>query len=82
VRQGLLGLPERLGSRVGDELGRKADHLRHEELDRVAPPARRDHLVVAFHLVCRWSAVFVEAVRHLPQRQLRDGKPARGRLEG
>ena len=39
-------LPVRLGSRKGDKLGRKAHHLRHEVLDRIAPPALRDHLLV------------------------------------
>jgi hypothetical protein len=82
VRQGLLGLPERLGSRVGNELGWKAHHLRHEILDSIASPTSRDHLVVALHQVCRRSATLVENERRLPQRQLPDGEPARRGLEG
>src|SRR5215203_1718653 len=81
VRKRLLSLPERRVLRVGDELGRKAHHLRHEIFDRVAPAACRYHLVVSLYLVCRRSATLVEAERRLPHCQHRDGEPARRSLK-
>lgn len=79
---GPLGLPERLGLRVGYELGRKANHLRHEGLDSIVSPTSRDHLVVTLHQVCWRSAAFVEDERRLPQRQLSDVEPSGCGLEG
>src|SRR5215218_9537042 len=74
MRQGLLLVPERALTRLGDDLGREAHHLLHEVLDYLTSPAGRDHLAVPlYQSVRRQGALADEGERGFPECQPHDG---------